>query len=115
MESENENTRGEKALVSKHQPASSLVSSVLFRFLLLAARMFSANATAAAAATAIATAAEASHSSESQKLSTKATPLDLAASALELAAANAATLRRRLLGVAAAELRALPSGRVSGR
>ena len=62
-----------------------------------------------------ATAAEkARHSSEtSQKLSTKPTPLDVAASASELAAANAATLRRRVLGVAAAELRALPSGRVS--
>jgi len=43
------------------------------------------------------------------------TPLDLAASASELAAANAASLRRRVLGVAAAELRALPAGRVSER
>ena len=56
-----------------------------------------------------------SPSSESQNTSSAeaATPLDLAASASELAAANVAALRRRVLGVAAAELRALPPGRVS--
>jgi len=42
------------------------------------------------------------------------TPLELAASASELAAVVApAAARRRVLGVAAAELRALPPGRVS--
>lgn len=76
--------------------------------------MSSAKTTTAATATEKPLANEilASNTQSNEKLSHK-TPLDLEASASSLAAASVVSHRRQVLGVAAAELRALPAGRVS--
>ena len=96
---ERERFSEEKHCFCSYRPFSRLLSREI-------SRMSSANVTTSTEA------AKANHSTEKLSTNKARTPLGVATSASELAAANAATLRRRVLGVAAAELRALPAGRV---